>query len=138
MKTSVRKYNFTVATEIVVEGTQRIISCSNVCSRKIIQLDLNFSTMWKVLPIFFHSCPYKINTVQQLYNSDKLLVLVMTFLVRLEMDNSHRGFCWKMRFIYILMGLLILTTAEFRKPNNLLEFRNFCCSHQKLLFDLSS
>src|SRR5215813_6425209 len=78
-----------VATAIV-ERSQGTIGGSSSARGVARELDLNVSTVWKVLRRVLHYYPYKISCTQELKPNefDKRLTFAVTFLARMEMDDA--------------------------------------------------
>lgn len=78
-----------VATAIVDRGQDNIAATSS--ARGVARnMDMPYSTVWKIVRKIIHFYPYKISRVQELLytDHDKRLTFALTFLARMEVDDA--------------------------------------------------
>ena len=78
-----------VATAIV-EGSQETIAGTSSARGVARQLDMNYSTVWRVLRRVIGFYPYKISRLHELKPSDydKRVTFALSFLARIEIDDA--------------------------------------------------
>jgi hypothetical protein len=75
---------------VIVDREQDSIADTSSARGVARNLDMPYSTVWKILRKIIHFYPYKISQVKELHNNDhdKRLSFALTFLAGMEVDNA--------------------------------------------------